>query len=175
MKKSCRNPFFPFWMPHPSSNYHTSGVKEIWVSQAGEITYLSSQNEQTLVEKVSLVNSYPVLTYAYTQSASAPRSPFKALLEADYCLWADDLGWDLETGLAAAYLLGDASMTHFGKPVSSDWEEVNVMDAEIIHKPKIQQRFRQLAVGLKNWWQHTAQKTRHWTQQVSDRLKDAIR
>lgn len=174
MNKVCRNPFFPSWMSNPCSNDYTSDVEEIWVSQAGEITYLSRHNEQTLVEKVSLVNAYPVLTYAYTQSASAPRSPFKTLLGADSYLWADDVWWDLETGLAAAYLLGDASMTHLGEPVSSDWKEVNVMDAEIIHQPKIKKRFRQLAISLKKWWRHTAQKTRHWAQQVGDRLKKAM-
>jgi len=174
MNKSCRNPFFPFWMPNPPSNDPPRDVEEIWVSQAGEITYLSSHNEQTLVEKVSLVNAYPVLTDAYTQSTSAPRSPFKALLGADFYPW-DDIWWDLETGLAAAYLWGDASMTYVDQSVSSDWEDINIMDAEIIHKSKIKQRFRQLAVGLKKWWQHTAHKTRHWARRTGDRLKNALR
>lgn len=170
-----RNQFFQFWMPNQSTHDHGRTVEEIWVNQSRQITYRSSHNGQTLVEKVSLVNSHPVLTYAYTQLGSPRRSPFNALLGADSFLWADDFWWDLETSLAAASRLGDEPVSYFGKPVSADLEDDNVIDAEIIHvKPSAKKRWQQIAAGLRRWWRDTSQKTRHWAQQVGDHWKNAI-
>jgi uncharacterized protein YrrD len=162
-----------------ATNFNT--VEEVWIDDAGRVTYFAGKHGYTPLEQVSVVGPDAVLTYSSVLKEPpltnlrrlhrlSVRSPMSDALG-----WVDDFLFDWETGEIAAYILGGDIATPFGGRAVLFPEDVETIEAEVIViKEGTSKRLLSESEGLKGFLSEKSQQVKNLVNRMSSRLKSLV-
>jgi uncharacterized protein YrrD len=164
-----------------STATHFNTVEEVWIDDAGRVTYLAGTQGYTPLEQVSVVGPDAVLTY----SAMLEESPLTNLRRlhrlsvrspmSDALGWVDDFLFDWQTGEIAAYILGGDIAAPFGGRAVLFPEDVQSIQAEVIViKEGANQRLLNESEGLKGFLSEKSQQVKNLVNRMGERLKSLV-
>jgi uncharacterized protein YrrD len=155
-------------------------VEDIWLDEAGRITYLSSSEGYLPLEQVSGIGTEAISTYGQLvvlDPSDLHRLHRLAVQSAigEPLGWIDDFLFDWQTGQIAAYLVAGAIAEPFGGRAVLDPEDVQeIAIASLIIRSGGEERLTSEAEGLKGFLSEKSQQVRHLVRVMGDRLHDLI-
>jgi uncharacterized protein YrrD len=162
-----------------ATNFNT--VEEVWIDDAGRVSYFAGTQGYTPLEQVSVVGPDAVLTYSamleeppltnlHRLHRLSVRSPMTDTLG-----WVDDFLFDWETGKIAAYILAGDIAAPFGGRAVLFPEDVQSIEAEVIViKEGANKRLLSESEGLKGFLSEKSQQVKNLVNQMSSRLKSLV-
>jgi uncharacterized protein YrrD len=162
-----------------ATNFNT--VEEVWIDDAGRVSYFAGTQGYTPIEQVSVVGPDAILTY----SAMLEDPLLKNLRRlhrlgvrssmTDAFGWVDDFIFDWETGEIAAYILAGDITAPFGGRAVLFPEDVETIEAEaIVIKEGANKRFKSESEGLKGFLSEKSQQVKNLVNRMGSRLKSLV-
>jgi uncharacterized protein YrrD len=164
-----------------STATHFNTVEEVWIDNAGRVTYFAGTQGYTPLEQVSVVGLDAVLTYNAMLEEPlmtnlrrlhhlSVRSPMTDTLG-----WVNDFLFDWETGEIAAYILAGDIAAPFGGRAVLFPEDIETIEAEaIIIKEGANKRLKHESEGLKGFLSEKSQQVKKLVNRMGNRLKSLV-
>lgn len=162
-----------------ATNFNT--VEEVWIDDAGRVSYFAGTQGYTPLEQVSVVGPDAVLTYS-AMLEELPLTNLRRLHRlsvrspmSDALGWVDDFLFNWETGEIAAYILaGDIAAPLGGRAVLFP-EDVQSIETEVIViKEGTNKRLKSESEGLKGFLSEKSQQVKNLVNRMGSRLKSLV-
>ncbi|PSO48101.1 MAG: photosystem reaction center subunit H [Cyanobacteria bacterium SW_9_44_58] len=173
-------------------------VEEVWVDEAGRVSYFTSDQGYMPLEAVATVGPDAVLTNGQPQAPSShggvrltyssigiddPGDPINPLIRRvvrtrnsnEPVGWIDDFLFDWETGDIVAYVLGGDIASPFASRAVLFPEDVEAIDTDaVVIKDDATYRVKSEPEGLKGFLSEKSQQVKNLVKQMRDRLQSLI-